>query len=91
MPKPEPMPGFVGVLMALFSLISIGYWYLLLARPKTFVEWFLAKPYRAWGVTVTVTDEEKLRRVTRWLGLVLVMFAVGMALIGLGVSMAVRR
>ena len=62
--------------------IVIAWWiwlcYLLLFSPKTFVEWFLVRPYRPWGVTVTITDERKLRRQCRWVGCVFVILAIMM-------------
>ena len=42
--------------------------YMLWVRPRRFIEWFLSRPYRAWGVQVTVVDENRLKRAARIFG-----------------------
>ncbi len=85
MSEPEPMP----MIARLFFLVFFCFWfwmsYLLFARPKQYIEWFLAKPYRPLGVSVVVSNEKKLSRWTRSMGalfllggllMILVMFKV---------------
>ena len=53
--------------------------YLLVAHPRRYVELFLGRIYRSWGVTVTVTDEAKLARRTRRMGVLLLLFVIAHA------------
>ncbi len=68
-----------GVLLVVSAVYGWLAWvvYLLLARPARFVEWFMRRPYRSWGITVTVVDDTRLRRRARVLGALL--FVVGIA------------
>ena len=61
----EPAPWFVWIFIAVF--FGIWFWnvYLMLFRPASWIEWFLAKPYRGMGVSVSVVDGKKLRSRTR--------------------------
>lgn len=65
----EETPLVVKIIMVPFVSFVMLYGYLLFAQPKTWVKWFVAKPYDSMGISVSVTDERKLRRVTRIPGL----------------------
>ena len=47
-------------------------------RPKIWLEWFLVKPWRRWGVTVSVTDERKFTRRMRLAGSLVLLGGLGM-------------
>ena len=69
MSEPEPMPWFGGLFFIAFFCIWFWHVYLMLARPRTWVEWFLAKLYRPFGIAVSIVDEQKLRSKLRLMGI----------------------
>ena len=74
-----PLLVFTGAFCALW----LTYLYLLLFRPTTFIEWFAARTWRPWGVTITVTDPPRLIRKGRQVGLIVLsigLFVLGMLL-----------
>ena len=62
MPQPEPMPWIARVFILVFFSVWFGLMYLMLARPRSYIEWFLTRPWKRFGVTVSVTDERMLKR-----------------------------
>ncbi len=70
------MHGKTFILLLLVALYTFLFWvvYLFVARPLTFVELFMRRRYRAWGLSVTIDDETKLKRRSRALGLLLAIF-----------------
>lgn len=70
------MHGKAFLLLFLVALYTFLFWivYLLLARPLTFVELFMRRRYRAWGLSVMIDDVTKLKRRARMLGLLLAIF-----------------
>ena len=77
MSEPEPAPWFIWFFLVPFIGLWFWYVYLMLIRPASWVEWFLAKPYRTMGVSVTVVDEKKLRSRTRIPAIVFLLGGVG--------------
>ncbi len=61
------LASFVGVFLA---VIWFGQAYLMLAKPERWVEWFLTRPWGPLGVSVTIDDPVRLRRMTRRYGMV---------------------
>lgn len=74
MSEPEPMRWFACLFFVPFFAVWFWYVYLMLARPKTWVEWFLAKPWRGFGLKVSIEDEQKLRKKARIIGIVSLIF-----------------
>ena len=70
MSQPEPVPWFGWCFMTVFFGIWFGMTYLMLASPRRWVEWFFAKPWKSWGIAVSVVDEQRLKRRARFMGLV---------------------
>jgi len=68
----EPIPLSVGVFLLAFSGLWFFLAYLVLCRPTTWIEWFLAKPWKPFGVAVSIVDEQKLKRRMSPLGLLYV-------------------
>ena len=69
----------------LVSIVVVGvlfwYAYLLLVRPKVWFEWFVAKPWKSWGATVSITDEQKFRKHMRWFGILMAVSGLVVAMI----------
>ena len=66
-------------MFAISVLVSIAvfgmffwYGYLLLVNPKAWVEWMLVRPWRSWGLAISIIDEQKLRKKARWFGIFMV-------------------
>jgi len=66
------MPAGMWVFFIVFFVFWFYHGYLLLFRPTTWVEWFIRKTWRPFGLAVTIEDQEKLKRRTRLLGLIYV-------------------
>lgn len=79
----EPLQQILGTLVVTGVLtLILMQGYLLVANPRRYMEWFVAKGWRTGGVEVRVVDERKLRRCARPLGVVSLV-AGGIALIAL--------
>ena len=48
--------------------------YLMLARPVEFIERFVTRVYSRWGLQVTISDHEQLRRAARRFGIFMLIF-----------------
>ena len=77
--------------VAAFFFAAFCFWslmiYLMCFKPEMYIEWFLAKWLRSWGVSVSVTDKEKLKRKLRGLGF----FLGAWAALGLAISLFAIR
>ena len=60
--------GFL-VFFGIFFLFWFGSVYLMWAHPHRWVQWFLKKPWKPFGLTVAVHDAAKLRKNLRRLGM----------------------
>jgi hypothetical protein len=69
MPEPLASPATIAV-FAVFFCLWFGNACLMIARPQRWVDWFLRKPYKAWGIAVVIEDEQKLRKWFRVFGLI---------------------
>ena len=58
--------------------------YLMLARPLMFFDWFIRRTYRSWGISVVVENEKKLRKRSRTLGLLMLVFVMVHATVVIG-------
>ena len=56
------MPWMAWVFILAFFGVWFGFVYLMLARPRSYIEWFVTRPWKRFGVTVSVTDERMLKR-----------------------------
>ena len=81
----EAMPWPVVVFFLAFGTFWIWMAYLMLVKPKQYVEWFLNKPYRWWGLQVSIVDERRFKRWSR----IYAFFPCTAALIGLLVAVGV--
>ncbi|MBI3320903.1 MAG: hypothetical protein HYZ91_01395 [Candidatus Omnitrophica bacterium] len=74
---------FILLILAAYGFL---FWvvYLLIARPLQYVEWFLRRTYRSWGISMTVDDESKLKRRTRVWGLLLLVSGIVHATLMMG-------
>ena len=56
----------------LVGIYGYGFWivYLLIAKPGAFVELMYRRPCRWWGLKVVLEDEAKLKRRSRFFGIV---------------------
>ena len=70
--------GFL-IFFGIFFLFWFGSVYLMWAHPHRWVQWFLKKPWKPFGLTVTIHDAAKLRKNLRRLGMFY--FAVGMTVL----------
>ena len=64
--------------------------YLLIARPRQFVEWFVRRTYRSWGIGIVIEDEEKLQRKARFVGQLLLVFIIAHATVVFGALLRCR-
>ena len=76
------MPWMAWVFILVFFGVWCGLVYLMLARPRSYIEWFVTKPWKRFGVTVSVTDERMLKRR-------MLLLAVPVLLGGLGFVVAI--
>ncbi len=68
--------------MGITLLIVMTMFYLMLAKPELWLEWFVNRPYRWWGLQVTMVDKKRFLKATRTYALIPIVFAI----IGLLVS-----
>ena len=60
--------GFL-IFFGIFFLFWFGSVYLMWVHPHRWVQWFLKKPWKPFGLTVTIHDAAKLRKNLRRLGM----------------------
>ena len=76
MSKPEPIPPIAAAFVVLF----FGFWfynsYLMCYRPRRWVEWFVGKPWKPFGIAMVIQDEERLKKMARRLGLIYGVFGM---------------
>ena len=70
---------------ALVLVVAIGFAYWVWRSPMQWLEWFVRRPYRGWGLNIVVVDEDKFRRACRRLALLYVGFCI-MAVVALWVG-----
>ena len=66
----EPMPWFGLIFLIAFFSFCFFQAYLLLRHPASWVEWFVRKLWKSFGIAVSIADEQKFRRQTTFLGMV---------------------
>ncbi len=79
--------------LVLGAVYGFLFWivYLLVARPLQFVDLFMRRRYRAWGISITIDDERKLRRRSRTLGWLLAVFFAAHATLVIGAILRCGR
>ncbi len=76
MPVRESMPLIARLFITIFFSIWFWHAYLMVARPRRWVDWMYVKPLRWWGLSVTVENEQKLNRKARVMGIFFVLFGL---------------
>jgi len=83
--------GFTMVFLVTFVPVWLANTYLMLVRPDRWVEWFLVRPCKGYGIAVSVEDQDKLRRNLRlpgWLFLVSGVVLLGFVVLMLSYSIS---
>lgn len=79
------IPSFVCILFIITAGLVVFCFYLMLCKPEQWLEWFVNRPYRWWGLQVSIVNKERFYRVTRFYA----MIPIVMAIIGLVVVLIV--
>ena len=56
------IPAFVEIILVIIGIFWCVMIYLMLFNQKLWLEWFVNKPYRQWGLQVTIIDEARFKR-----------------------------
>ena len=70
------VPWFVFIPFFIGMGFVITWFYLMLVKPELWLEWFLNRPYRWWGLQVTIVDKERFKKATRFYAMIPVIGAV---------------
>jgi hypothetical protein len=61
-------------------IITVGIvavmFYLMLFKTDLWLEWFVNKPYRWWGLQVTIVDKERFRKATHTYAMIPLLMAI---------------
>jgi len=76
MTHPQHIPWFVFIPFIIGMGLVIVWFYLMLTKPEQWLEWFVNKPYRWWGLQVSIVNKERFRKATRLYALLPVLAAL---------------
>jgi len=71
----EQLLWIIAILMTITLIIVITMFYLMLVKPDLWLEWFVNRPYRWWGMQVKIVDQERFRKATRYYAAIPILFA----------------
>ncbi len=70
MPHAEPAPLFGVIFLIAFFSFWFYHAYLMLCRPEKWIDWFFRRPWKSFGIAVSIENQDKLRKRTRFLGMI---------------------
>jgi hypothetical protein len=62
--------------MSITLIFIFVMFYLMIAKPELWLEWFVNRPYRLWGLQVSIVDKVRFRKATRFYALVPIVMAM---------------